>query len=595
MGKDICIIGAGASGLTTIKQLLDEGHNPICFDKAADLGGLFNSKEAFDGKRGSVYKNTVLTISNYQMAFSDFSPKEHRRVHWHHYQYLQYLRDYALEYSLDRFIKFSTQVLSVAEKGDRWVVTVKCNNSGDVLDYECDGVAICTGTHQVPSIPQFEKSDEFKGEIVHSSQYMEGDAFRDKKVVVIGIGESSADIVREISDVSKECHLLIRNYPVLVPRNQQHEAADANTSRALSSFSYPSSTLLKVYLFACATVAKVTNSVLKLLGLNKKPALDSFNQSTDMSFLDHSVPHEVEAVKLIKSWSILGGATPERKFATKNVTFVKNIVSGKIDVHKDEIAEFYDHGIITKSGQKIPCDTVMLCTGYKESFGFLKDHQVEDNNVRNLYLNAFHPKMKNVAFIGWNRPSLGAIPACSEMIARYYALILSGKRQLPHNIELLIKQHKKEKDERFKFSPNILTVVDYHEFMTTLSKLIGCQIEWSRYVLRPAMLYKLVFGGHMSAQYRITGPHAMTEQSEKVISRLPVSPVIQNLSMKLALGQLIGARVQNNVSHKQLINKLFLPGIEVSDDDIERYAFKPNANDDVNTATSEIEEEKLAV
>lgn len=87
----VCVIGAGAAGLTTIKQLKDQGITNIeCFEKEADEGGIFLHGK---GKNG-VYDNAVLTISNYLMAFSDMPPTGHR-FHWHHTEYLEYLRQYA--------------------------------------------------------------------------------------------------------------------------------------------------------------------------------------------------------------------------------------------------------------------------------------------------------------------------------------------------------------------------------------------------------------------------------------------------------------------------------------------------------------------
>ncbi|MBI3797024.1 MAG: NAD(P)-binding protein, partial [Deltaproteobacteria bacterium] len=34
MSKRVAVIGAGPSGLVTIKELLEEGHAPTCFEKA---------------------------------------------------------------------------------------------------------------------------------------------------------------------------------------------------------------------------------------------------------------------------------------------------------------------------------------------------------------------------------------------------------------------------------------------------------------------------------------------------------------------------------------------------------------------------------
>lgn len=44
MVKRIAIIGAGSSGLTAIKECLDYGFEPVCFEKTHDIGGLWRYK-----------------------------------------------------------------------------------------------------------------------------------------------------------------------------------------------------------------------------------------------------------------------------------------------------------------------------------------------------------------------------------------------------------------------------------------------------------------------------------------------------------------------------------------------------------------------
>lgn len=38
----VCVVGAGVSGLPTIKACLEQGINVVCYEKTADLGGLWN-------------------------------------------------------------------------------------------------------------------------------------------------------------------------------------------------------------------------------------------------------------------------------------------------------------------------------------------------------------------------------------------------------------------------------------------------------------------------------------------------------------------------------------------------------------------------
>ena len=43
--KRVCIIGAGVSGLPSIKSCLEEGHLPVCYEKTNDMGGLWNYRD----------------------------------------------------------------------------------------------------------------------------------------------------------------------------------------------------------------------------------------------------------------------------------------------------------------------------------------------------------------------------------------------------------------------------------------------------------------------------------------------------------------------------------------------------------------------
>lgn len=72
--KTICVIGAGPSGLTTIKQCRDEGLDVVCFERFSDLGGLWHYKAENKDGVTSVALNTVSNTSKEFSGFSDFPP-----------------------------------------------------------------------------------------------------------------------------------------------------------------------------------------------------------------------------------------------------------------------------------------------------------------------------------------------------------------------------------------------------------------------------------------------------------------------------------------------------------------------------------------
>ena len=71
---NVCVIGAGPSGLTTVKQLLDEGHTVQCYERSSDVGGIWNRAAAPEADAADMkgFDNLILTISIRLMSYSDF-------------------------------------------------------------------------------------------------------------------------------------------------------------------------------------------------------------------------------------------------------------------------------------------------------------------------------------------------------------------------------------------------------------------------------------------------------------------------------------------------------------------------------------------
>lgn len=556
--KSVAIVGGGASGLTSIKQLRDEGHSVTCFEKDNDLGGIFN--------RGA-YDNTVLTISNYMMAFSDFPPSESYRLHWGRQEYKNYLRDYADEFNLKKQIIFNSEVTNIKKSGDGYEVEVFCLEEKVKSIKYFDAVVCCSGTHQVRKMPEIEGLNDFNGIVMHSSEYRNNAQFKEKSVLCIGIGESSADITREIADVAKNTVLSIRSYPYLIPRILGgHDASDAWTSRIEHSRYHFNESI--VY-YILAYLYGIFFQFKKIFSKQQKPRLDSFGYPADKEKLDLKTNYDDESLKLIKSWCYLSKGN---KFATKNVTFVPYIINKKLEVNASGIARIVKNVVYFNDGRKSKIDVIISCTGFKDDFSFIENFKLKDNNVRNLFMNSFHKDWPNLVFIGWARPVTGGIPACSELVARYFSLLLSGKRKLPLNTDKLTDVDKRFYEKIAKNSPGINTVVGWKVFTEKMSSLIGCEVNLWRYIFYPRLFVKLMHGSLLSYQYRLRGPHALPNQSKKVLLSLDVTlpdkkirfSTLRLLKLKLGLG---------GETDWEILTQWIYPNVKVDENDIQKYSF----------------------
>jgi dimethylaniline monooxygenase (N-oxide forming) len=544
----VAVIGTGPAGLTTIKQLVDEGHEVTCFEKQKDLGGLWY-RSGDDADQTKAYDDLRLTISARLMAFSDFIPEGEREFYTRE-KYLSYLQAYADRYRLRDHIVFDSEVERVTRLPDgRWRVAVR--TAGQAVEHLFGAVAVCSGPFSVPNmnIPDL---DKFSGEVIHSARYRNAAPFAGKRVLVVGLAESGADLLRQISDVSAECTLSIRSYSKLVPRlHPGNVATDATVYRAghhekwvrASPLAYPMKALFgdepveRVVFKAGATALGVVAAAGKtlsriagrLLGSAKPGAaipgrLNPLGEPADPPKMDLGTETTQEAMDAIAEWNrrsheALGGSYTPKAIYCKNVSFIPNILNGKLDVKHAAVVAIDGNTVQFSDGSKRDYDAVVLATGFHKDFSMLENVEIEDNNVRNLYKHAFHPDCgETLAVIGFARPFTGGIPICAEMQARYFALLCSGKKRLPADIRERIAREKAWEEAMTVLSPRHTEAIPSQPLFTdSIAREIGCLPTISDLVLDPVLFAKLWFASFSQASYRLVGPHSNRDEARRQI------------------------------------------------------------------------------
>ncbi|WOH10421.1 hypothetical protein DCAR_0729890 [Daucus carota subsp. sativus] len=228
--KNVCVIGAGPSGLVAARELRKEGHKVVVIEQNHDVGGqwLYDPHvEAEDplGKcttlkvHSSVYDSLRLQSPRETMGFSDFPVlvKDGRdmRSFPGHRELLLYLQDFCECFELREFIRFSTRVENVRmlNYGDQfgkdliWVVKSIDIKNEEVLEEEFDAVVVATGHYSHPRLPPIKGIDGWTRKHLHSHVYRVPEPFRDEVVVVVGNSFSGQDIAMELLQVAKEVHL----------------------------------------------------------------------------------------------------------------------------------------------------------------------------------------------------------------------------------------------------------------------------------------------------------------------------------------------------------------------------------------------------
>ncbi|CAH9060252.1 Ferredoxin--NADP reductase [Pseudoalteromonas holothuriae] len=486
VSKKVCIVGAGLSGLCTVKELKEKGHQVTCFEASSSVGGSFCA----DAKSSKVYDSLLLTVSNFFMAYSGFPiDVKKKRRYWSANEYLSYLDRYVEHFELSESVLLNTRVQHIDKIGSSYNVQVQTELE-KVASMQFDAVVICTGTNRVPYMPEVAGAVNFQGDILHTADYTEPSRFAGKRVVCVGAGESSADIIHDIANVADDCSVLMRSKPSIVARWINDETNDAYTSLAFSALGRKG---MNAFMRL-----KAKSLLLTKRKLSKKEKIQYQWQLDSPGFMN--------------------------RFLTKNDVFLDDIANGNLKAIKSEIKNITKGAVELMDGTSIKADVIIFNTGYRQEFSIL-DSIVQPSDFRDLYKHMFHPEIgENLAFIGWARPSQGGVPSISEMQARYLAQLLSGERVLPKGqvLHAEINKDKEIESKHFKDSPALTSLVDYHDYMKSLSSLIGCRPKVN-FLFEPQLTYKMIFGCHLSNFYRLNGPGENRKEAIKIIKGLPTA------------------------------------------------------------------------
>src|SRR5262245_31480741 len=205
-----CIIGAGPSGLATAKTFLQRGIGFDCLEREADIGGLWNIATA----SGIVYETTHLVSCISSTGFDDLPMLDEDYPEYpSHERVLGYFRDYIAKFGLAPHIELGKSVTRVAANGDG---SFNVSLAGGARPRRYRGVVIASGHHDLPRRPEYPGT--FLGEIIHSRSYKSPLQVRDKRVLVVGCGNSAADIVADAVHGRSKVFLSLRRGYWFVPK-----------------------------------------------------------------------------------------------------------------------------------------------------------------------------------------------------------------------------------------------------------------------------------------------------------------------------------------------------------------------------------------
>jgi putative flavoprotein involved in K+ transport len=197
----IAIVGGGSAGLATAALLKKSGLDGVVLEAGTEPGA------AWRGRYDRLRLHTPRLLSGLPGLRI---PRRYGR--WvARDDLIEYLRAYVDAHGLE--VRTSTRVTRIDRHGDGW----RLETDGEPIDAQ--RVVVATGYNGAPFIPDWPGRDSYEGEMVHSSEYRNPAPFVGRDVLVVGAGNSGAEIAHDVADGgAKRSTLSVRTPPQIVRR-----------------------------------------------------------------------------------------------------------------------------------------------------------------------------------------------------------------------------------------------------------------------------------------------------------------------------------------------------------------------------------------
>jgi glycine/D-amino acid oxidase-like deaminating enzyme len=196
----VVVVGAGPAGVASALALKEAGLRPLLIDRGK-VGSSWRDRRYDRLNLNTSGKLSHLPGRPYPEGTPDFPSRD---------QMVEHLEEHAAEDGIDRLL--DTSVDCIERNSDGWLLWT---SSGKIHTRQ---LIVATGHQNAPFTPDWKGRSDFKGELLHSSEYRNPKAYRGKKVLVVGAGNSGMEIAHDLAEGgASEVRLSVRTPPNIIP------------------------------------------------------------------------------------------------------------------------------------------------------------------------------------------------------------------------------------------------------------------------------------------------------------------------------------------------------------------------------------------
>lgn len=364
------VIGAGPGGLLAAAALKKRGVPFVVLDAGRGPGGIWD----IDRDETPMYESAHFISSRTLSGFPDFPMPDSYADYPRHDRILEYIQAFARHHDLEPHITFGVRV-EKAERGPQGGWTVRLDQ-GDEL--ALSALVVATGMTWYPRLPDV--PGDFEGEAYHAFHYRSPREFDGKRVLVVGGGNSAADIACDAARSAARAFLSVRRGYHFIPKFIFGQPADV---------------------FAHAG-----------------PQLPQWLEERVFGFLMNRI--------LVGDLTRLGLPAPDhpilRSHPVLNTQILHHLGHGDIEAVRD-VQSVHGRTVTFVDGRTEDVDLILWATGYEWKFPFLSDGVAPwKDGALDLYLHVFDRRYDDLFFMGifeTDGAAYGLFHQQAELIAAY--------------------------------------------------------------------------------------------------------------------------------------------------------------------------------
>ena len=400
---DVLVVGGGQAGLAIAARLKQLQVDTLIVDREPRIGDNWRKRYHALTLHNQVQVNH-LPYMPFPPNWPVYIPKD-KLANW----FEAYVD--AMELNYWTGTEFESGVHD--EAAGRWSVVLR-RADGSTREMHPRHIVMATGVSGIPNLPDIPSLKSFAGTVMHSSQYDDGEAWKDRRALVIGTGNSGHDIAQDLHSSGAHVTLVQRSSTLIT---------SIEPSAQLVYAPYNEGTLDDNDLIATSMPLPLAKKSHRLVtDLSRELDKDLLDGLRRKGFkLDHGE----------------GGTGWQFKYLTRGGGYYFNvgcsdlIISGEIGLAQfSDIEGFVPQGARMRDGKTIAADLIVLATGYKRQeelvrklFGHAVAERIgpiwgfgDDQEMRNMFTRTAQPGLWLIA---------GGIAQC-RINSKYLALQIKG-------------------------------------------------------------------------------------------------------------------------------------------------------------------------